>query len=64
MRMNDFLDAVSLKDRIFSSVPDTIDLSEIDYTTADEKIASMRTESLSYLRKNLEAAYKQKNPVN
>ena len=61
VRMNDFLSSVGLGDRILSSVPEKLDLSEIDYTIVDEKISSMREESLAFLRENLEAAYKQKN---
>lgn len=60
MRMNDFLNTIGLENRIYSSVPDTIDISEIDYKTADEKIAQMRDESLMYLQRNLEEAYRQK----
>lgn len=61
MRMNDFLNDVGLGNRIYSSVPDKIDLSEIDYKTTDERIALMCAHSLAYIRKNLEAAYRQKN---
>ena len=64
VRMYDFLNTIGLESRFCSSVPDTIDLSEIDYTTADEKIASMRTESLAYIQRNLEEAYKQKKVAN
>ena len=64
VRMYDFLNTIGLESRFCSSVPDTIDLSEIDYTTADEKIASMRTESLAYIQRNLEEAYKQKIVAN
>ena len=60
MRMNDFLNAVGLGNRIYSSVPDTIDLSAIDYNNVDEKIALMRAKSLEYLKRNLEEAYKRK----
>ena len=60
VRMNDFLTAIGLQDRLFSAVPNELDLSEIDYTEADKKIDAMRKESLDFLRENLEAAYRQK----
>ncbi len=60
VRMNDFLNTVGLEDRIFSSVPEKLDLSDIVYSGADEKIQAMREESLSFLRQNLEAAYRRK----
>lgn len=60
VRMNDFLNALGLEDRIFSSVPDELDLSEIDYSEVDQKIEAMREEALAFLRQNLEAAYRQK----
>ena len=60
VRMNDFLNTIGLPDRIFSDIPEQLDLSEIDYAPVDEKIEEMRTESLQFLQKNLEAAYQQK----
>lgn len=60
MRMNDFLNTVGLEDRIYSSVPEVIDVSEIDYSRTDAVIARMRSESLAYLQRNLEEAYRQK----
>ena len=60
VRMNDFLNAVGLGDRLFSSVPEKIDLEEIDYTQADQRTADMREKSLDFLRENLQAAYKEK----
>ncbi len=60
VRMYDLLNYFGLKDRIFSSVPMKIDLSEIDYNDVDKKLSGMREDSLNYLRENLEAAYQQK----
>lgn len=57
VRMNDFLSMIGLEDRIFSDIPDKLNLSDIDYTNIDEKINSMREDSLQFLRQNLEAAY-------
>lgn len=59
-RMNDFLQTVGLEDRIYSSVPETIDMSEIDFTYTDAVIARMRSESLAYLQRNIEDAYRRK----
>lgn len=61
MRMNDFLNTMGLGNRIFSSVPDVIDTSEIDYRIVDERIALLRKESLAFLQENVENAYKCKN---
>lgn len=61
MRMNDFLNTVGLGGRMYSSVPDKIDFSEINYRNVDEKLASMRELSLTFIRKNIEQAYKRKN---
>lgn len=60
MRMNDFLNTIGLGNRIFSSVPDVIDNSEIDYRIVDECIALLRKQSLAFLQQNLENAYKRK----
>ena len=60
MRMNDFLNTVGLERRIFSSVPDVIDISEANYAYTDDAIARIRSESLVYLQQNLEEAYKRK----
>ena len=60
VRMNDFLDSIGLEDRIFSVIPEQLDLSEIDYTFADKRIDEMRKYSLEFLHENLEAAYQQK----
>lgn len=63
VRMNDFLQMIGLEDRLFSSVPEILDLDEIDYRTADREIMKMREESMIFLRKNLEAAYQQRSTV-
>lgn len=60
MRMNDFLNTVGLGVRIYSSVPEVIDTSEIDFTHTDSVIVRMRSESLVYLQQNLEEAYRRK----
>ena len=60
IRMNDFLTTIGLEDRLISSVPENVDLSEIDYSDIDKKIEGMRVKSLAFLQDNLEAAYQQK----
>ena len=55
--MNDFLNSMGLEDRIFSAVPETIDLNEIQFSEADKKIEALRQKSLDYLQTNLEKAY-------
>ena len=60
VRMNDFLTTLGLENRIFSATPEKIDLTEIDFTDADKKIETMKTNSLAFIRRNLEAAYQQK----
>lgn len=57
VRMNDFLNSMELEDRIFSAVPETIDLNEIQFSEADKKIEALRQKSLDYLQTNLEKAY-------
>lgn len=57
VRMNDFLNSMGLEDRIFSAVPETIDLNEIQFSEADKKIEALRQKSLDYLQTNLEKAY-------
>lgn len=63
VRMNDFLNTIGLEDRIFSDIPDVLDLSEIDYFDVDTKIEEMRQSSLAFLRENLEAAYQAKKRI-
>ncbi len=63
VRMNDFLNTVGLGERIFSAVPETLDLGDVDFTEADQRIAALREESLAYLRENLEEAYRRKQPA-
>lgn len=60
VRMNDFLNAIELDNRFFNNVPSSFDLSDFDYSFVDEKIQSMRDESLGFLRQNLESAYQKK----
>lgn len=58
--MNDFLTSIGLEDKIFSEIPERLDLSEIDFNFADRRIQEIRQESLGFLRENLEAAYQQR----
>ena len=58
--MNDLLTTLNLQERIYSSVPERIDLTEPDYTPIDSKLDQMRTDSLGFLQRNLEAAYEEK----
>jgi len=60
VRMNDLLNTIGLNNRIFNDVPSSFDLSDFDYSCVDEKIQSMRDESLAFLRQNLEIAYQKK----
>jgi len=60
IRMNDLLNDLGLQDRIFSSVPETFDLKDIDYTNVDRILEEKRAESMAFLRENLEAAYREK----
>lgn len=60
IRMNDFLSALELGDRMYSSVPNHIDTSTPSYEGVDNMVTCMREDSMDYLRKNLEAAYQQK----
>ena len=63
IRMNDFLESINLENRIFSTVPDIIDTSEIDFSQADMILEQKRKESLDFLQKNLEAAYQEKQKL-
>ncbi len=60
MRMENILQAVGLSSRLFYEMPETIDLSDIDYDAVYEKLKPMRDYSLNYLRENLEEAYRRK----
>lgn len=60
VRMYDFLNGLGLEERMYSSVPDKIDTSDVNYDGVDEKIEALRAESIAYLQRNLEAAYQQK----
>ncbi len=60
VRMWDYLNRIGLQDRMFSSVPETFDLGEIDFSQPDAVISGMREEGLRYLQENLEAAWAQK----
>ena len=60
IRMYDYLSSIGLIDRMLSSVPDNINLSDIDYSKPDCIISDMRNEGIAYLQRNLEAAYDQK----
>lgn len=61
IRMIDFLQGIGLEDRLFSSLPDEINCSEIDYRESDARLSEKITRSKAFLRKNLEAAYMRKN---
>ena len=60
VRMYDFLHSLGLDDRMHAEVPETMNLAETDYRDADTALADMREASLAFLRRNLEAAYRQK----
>ena len=60
IRMHDFLDGLNLGERMISSVPDSLDLTDLDFSEADCKLENMRQESIRFLQRNLENAYRQK----
>ena len=59
-RLYEVLRRTSLTDRLIGTVPGKIDTSPADFTAADEAVEEMRAESLVYLHRNLEAAYRRK----
>ena len=59
-RMYELLKAVGFEDRIFSEAPEELNLSEPDFSRTDAYIDALREKSLSFLQRNLEAAYKEK----
>ena len=59
--MHDFLDGLNLGERMISSVPDSLDLTDIDFSEADCKLENMRQESIRFLQRNFENAYRQRN---
>ena len=61
IRMHDFLDGLNLGERMISSVPDSLDLTDIDFSEADCKLENMRQESIRFLQRNFENAYRQRN---
>ena len=60
VRIYDFLEQVGLTDRIVTSVPGDIGLSEPDFREADAAIREKRASSLAFLRNSLEAAWQRK----
>ncbi len=60
VRMYDFLKALEMEDRIFTSIPDEIDLGEPDYQKADALLKARVDRSMAFLQTNLEAAYRRK----
>ncbi len=60
IRMNDFLSGLGLQDRLYSAAPDQMNLTETDYTPIDSRLDQLRTDSIAFLRRNLEAAYEGK----
>ncbi len=60
VRMNDFLREVGLENRLLNKAPEKPDLSEIDFSGADRAVEKMREDSMAFLRRNLEAAWRQK----
>ena len=60
IRMNDFLEELDLGERMISSVPDFLNLQEIDFSSADLKLERMCRGSVDFLQRNLENAYGQK----
>ena len=63
IRMYDYLQRLGMSERMLSSVPENIDLSEINYSGTDRKICEMREAGLQFLQKNLENAYLQKTKL-
>ena len=60
VRMNDFLNGIDLGNRIYSSVPDSMETDNIDFLEVDKKIEQLKKDSLAFLKENLEAAYRRK----
>lgn len=66
IRMYELMSYVGLRHRLITSLPDQIDLGGIDFTAADAKLKELRSESVAFLRHNLENAYRikqQERPV-
>ena len=64
VRMYDFLNSMSLSDRLFNDCPADIPMGEPDFMSADETIARLRADSVAFLQRNLEAAYREKTENN
>lgn len=60
IRLSDFLQYCGLEDRIIVGTPEQIDLTPPDYTSVDSRLNQLRTESITFLQRNLEAAYEEK----
>lgn len=60
IRLSDFLQYCGLEDRMIVGTRESIDLSPPDYASVDSRLDRLRTESLTFLRRNLEAAYEEK----
>ncbi len=63
VRIYDFMEDVGLGDRILSSMPETLDLSEPDFARADRVMEAWRDQGTTYLKNNLEAAYREKQAL-
>lgn len=61
IRMHDLLTSVGMENRLYNTVPEKFDFSDIDYTKPDERLEELRKESLTFLCENLEAAYEEKS---
>ena len=57
-RLYEILRRTQLTDRMISGVPDRIDTSPAGFAAADEAIEQLRGESLAYIHRNLETAYR------
>lgn len=64
VRMYDFLNSMALSDRLFNDCPADIPMGEPDFMSADETIARLRADSVAFLQRNLEAAYREKTENN
>ena len=60
VRIYDFLDMLGLSDRVCNAVPEQLDLSCPDFSKANETLLTLREESMQFLQKNIEAAWREK----
>ena len=60
IRIWEILDRLGLKERIIFTDQDPISTQDVDYSAADVSLEAFRADSLAYLERNLEAAWRRK----